>query len=120
MLRFAPVLLLLVGCAAERYTEKEMIERDGNTEYLIEDHSDGFTASVFYRRFQLFKSSDNIREAGKSALFAVVHEKADSVGKAIEPIDETRLKANIGRTFWGTTSWSGQVRVFWKKERAND
>jgi hypothetical protein len=118
MLRFAPVLLLLmVGCAAERYTPEEKMKlwSDGATEYAVEDTEDGFNLSLFHSRWQFFRSSAAIEKTGKEAMYAIADEVAAERKRPIGDISDRRIKSNMGRTFWGTTSWAAMVRVLWKE-----
>lgn len=88
---------------------------DGDTDYCVEDTEDGFKLYVWHERWQFFRSSAAIEKTGLKALYVIADEIAEERKKPIEEIVERKVKSDTGRTFWGVTSWSAVVRVFWKK-----
>jgi hypothetical protein len=110
-------LFLLVGCAANRFTPEEGMSRfDDRTDYRVENAEDGFTLYVWYQHYQAFKSTKNIVEEGKQALCNVAFAVSDKCKKPIEQVNEQRIKYDVGRTFWGITSYSATVKCFYKKD----
>lgn len=107
--------LLVAGCAADRYTNKEMTKYDENTEYRVEEQEDGFTLYFWYERFIAFGSQKQTAELGKAKLLNIAYELADERRKEIKTVNEQRIKSNTGKTFWDISSWSAMVKVFWKK-----
>ena len=112
--------LLLGGCATPvGYSTQPLQRHDKDTTYRIDDHEDGFTITVYYSRYQFIPESDAVAMAGRSALLSIAHEISDARGRPIEQINEHRIKMSMGRNgFSGITSWSGTVKVFFKKTGA--
>jgi hypothetical protein len=108
---------VLWGCAAPvEYSSKPLQRYDSNTSYRIDDEEDGFTITVYYSRYQFIPESDAVAMAAKSALMSIAYETSDKRKRPIEQINEQRIKMSMGRNgFSGITSWSGTVRVFFKK-----
>jgi hypothetical protein len=106
------------GCATPvGYTEKPLARADKDTSYRVDEHSDGFTLTVFYSRYQFIPESDAVVSAGKSALLNTAYDVAEARGKKIQPINEQRIKMSMGRNgLSGITSWTGTVKVFYEKE----
>ncbi len=104
------------GCATPiGYTSQPLQRHDRDTTYRIDDHSSGFTITVYYSRYQFIPESDAVNAAGRSALLSIAYDVAEARGRAIEPINEQRIKMSMGRNgLSGTTSWSGTVKVFYK------
>lgn len=92
------LLLLLTGCATPvGHTNIPLSTYDKNTEYGIQDNTDGFAITVYYSRYQFVPESDAVALACKSQLTAIAYEYADSIGHDIEPINEQRLRISLGR-----------------------
>lgn len=108
---------LALGCASPvGYTTQSMHRRDKDTTYRVDDHDSGFSITVYYSRYQFVPESTAVALAGKSALLSIAHDVAESRGRAIDPIDEQRIKMSMGRNgLSGITSWSGSVKVFYKQ-----
>lgn len=115
-LALAVPLMLLASCATpENYTSKPMKPVGQNTAAAFDDHSDGFTATVDYSRYQFIPESDAVATAGKSALLSAAYDEADRRNRPIQPINEQRIKQSMGRNgVTGITSYSGSVRVFYR------
>ncbi len=109
--------LVFGGCATPvEYSAQPLQRYDKDATYRIDDLEDGFIITVYYSRFQFFPESEAVAMAGKSALLSIAHELSDSRGRPIEQINEQRIKMSMGRNgFSGITSWSGTVKVFYKK-----
>lgn len=110
----ALTLLVAAACGATRYTELPYKELDPYTEYCVEDQPDGFTAYVWYGRYQFASWGARIAEEGKAKLLLVVKETSENREKPIRNVDELSITSNVGRNFWGTTSWSGMVRCYYR------
>lgn len=109
----------MAGCATPvGYTEQPLARIDKDTSYRIDDHSDGFTITVYYSRYQFIPESDAVAQAGKSALLSTAYDIADARGKKIQNINEQRIKMSMGRNgVSGITSWTGSVKVFYQNEK---
>jgi hypothetical protein len=117
-MRFVPavLLLLMVGCAADRFVPEERMTpwTDGDTSYCVEDTEDGFKLYIWHERFQFFRSSATIEKTGKQAMYNIADEIAEKRKRKIEELSDRKIKSDVGRTFWAVTSWSAMARVFWK------
>ena len=113
---FATVVLFLVGCAAPvSHVNVPLHTYDKDTEYGIEERSDGFGIVVFYNRYQFIPESDAVATACKSQLTAIGWEHADKVGKEIENINEQRIRISMGRNgITGITSCQAYAVVEFK------
>jgi hypothetical protein len=112
------VLVLLAGCAtATRFTDRPMTKRGPHTEYAVEDTQAGFKLYVTYRRYQFIPESSAVNEARTSELLSLAHDIVAERGKALQPINEQRIRKSMGRNgVTGINSWSGMVTVVY----AND
>jgi hypothetical protein len=108
--------MLLSGCATPvRYTSQPLQRHDRDTTFRIDEHESGFTITVYYSRYQFIPESDAVNTAGRSALMSIAYDVAEGRGRAIEPINEQRIKMSMGRNgLSGITSWSGTVKVFYR------
>lgn len=106
----------LCSCATPvGYTEKALARHDKNTTYRVDDHSVGFTVTMYYSRYQFVPESDAVLAAAKTNLTAICYDVADARGKEIRPINEQRIRMSMGRNgVTGITSWTGSVKVFYK------
>ena len=116
------VLVLLgafmAGCATPvSHTNVPLATYDKDTEYGIQEMSNGFGITVYYSRYQFFPESDSIATACKSQLTAIAYEYAENKGKEIEHINEQRIRISMGRNgFSGITSCQANVNVRYKTE----
>ncbi|RYD47985.1 MAG: hypothetical protein EOP85_04440 [Verrucomicrobiaceae bacterium] len=104
---------LLASCATpESYTDKSMEASGKNTSVAYEDHTDGFTTSIRYTRYQFIPESNAVAIAGKSALMNAAYQEADRRGRKIQTLNEQRIRQSMGRNgFTGITSYSGSVKA---------
>jgi hypothetical protein len=109
--------IALWGCAAPvEYSSQPLQRYDNNTSFRVDDQDDGFTITVYYSRYQFIPESEAVAMAAKSALMSIAYEVSDMRKRPIEQINEQRIKMSMGRNgLSGITSWSGTVRVFYKK-----
>jgi len=114
-------ILLIVSnicsCATPvSYSSSPLITYDKDTEYSIEERTDGFVINVYYSRYQFIPESSAIAVACKSALTSIAHEYGDKQGRKIEQVNEQRIKLSMGRNdLSGTTDCSASVIVSWLK-----
>ena len=91
-------VIFLAGCAAPvSHAKIALSTYDKDTEYGIEAREDGFAITVYYSRYQFMPESDALATACKSQLTALAWEHSSKVGRAIEPIDEQRIRISMGR-----------------------
>jgi hypothetical protein len=110
-------LLAFWGCASPvEYSSQPLQRYDKNTSYRIDDQEDGFVITVNYSRYQFIPESDAVAMAGRSALMSIAYEVSDKRKRPIDQINEQRIKMSMGRNgLSGVTTWSGSVRVLYKK-----
>lgn len=117
MKRFLLVMcaVLLGACATpETYTTAKFSTYDKNTDYAVDDRSDGFAITVNYSRYQFLPESDAVAVACKSALTSAAYDVADKRGHKIDPINEQRIQISMGRNeFSGITSCSAHAVAQW-------
>ncbi len=103
--------LLIASCTTPiGYSNEPLQNYDRDTEYRIDARSDGFTVTIFYKRYQFIPESDALTQACKSALLSIAHEHADGLGRAIQQINEQRIKLSMGRNgFTGVSSCTASV-----------
>jgi len=98
------------------YTNAPFQTYDRDTEYSIEETEDGFTVTVYYSRYQFWPESPAVATACKSQLTAIAWDQSEKKGKAIEPINEQRIRISMGRNILtGITSCQAHAIVKWKK-----
>jgi hypothetical protein len=107
----------VAGCATPAsYTAAPMLTYDKDTEYAIEDRTDGFDLTVNYSRYQMVPESSALATACKSALTAIAWDVAKKRAREIEPVNEQRIRISMGRNgLSGITSCSANAPVSWKK-----
>jgi hypothetical protein len=110
--------VLLSSCATPvSHTNAPMSTYDKDTEYAVEDRSDGFSLTVYYSRYQFIPESAAVATACKSALTALAWEVAERKGKRIEPVNEQRIRISMGRNgFSGITSCQAFAAIEWKPQ----
>jgi hypothetical protein len=110
-------LILLSACATPvSHTNIPLSTYDKDTEYGIEERSNGFTVTVYYSRYQFIPESDALVSACKSALTNVAYDHAESIGKKIQNINEQRIRLSMGRNgLSGITSCSASAPVEFAK-----
>jgi hypothetical protein len=108
---------LLCACATPvSHTNAPLSTYDKDTEYGLEERVDGFGITAYYSRYQFIPESDAVATACKSALTSIAWEIAEKKGKAIEPINEQRIRISMGRNgFSGITSCQAFAIVKWKQ-----
>ena len=113
---FTVLCLLLSGCATPvSHTNIPLSTYDKDTEYGIQERSDGFGITVYYSRYQFIPESDAVAIACKSQLTAIAYEYADANGRELEPINEQRIRISMGRNgFSGITSCQANASVKYK------
>lgn len=111
------LMAMLSGCATPvSHTNIPLSTYDKDTEYGIEERSDGFGITVYYSRYQFFPESDALAIACKSALTSVAWEIAEKRGKQIEPLNEQRIRISMGRNgISGITSCQAFAVAKWKE-----
>lgn len=94
----ALILLPLLGCATPvSHSVAPMTEYDKDTEYAIEERSNGYAITVYYSRYQFIPESSAVATSCKSMLTSIAHEVADKRGVEIKPIDEQKIRISMGR-----------------------
>jgi hypothetical protein len=118
ILAAALVALVVSGCATPvSHTNIPLSTYDKDTEYGIENRSNGFGITVYYSRYQFIPESDAVATACKSHLTAIAWDHADKVGKKIKPINEQRIRISMGRNgISGITSCQAFGVVEWVGE----
>ena len=108
---------LLSACAMPvSHTNIPLFSYDKDTEYGIEERTDGFDITVYYSRYQFIPESDAVATACKSALTSIAWEVAEKKGKQIEPINEQRIRISMGRNgLSGITSCQSFAVAKWKQ-----
>jgi hypothetical protein len=108
-------LLLLSACATPvSHTNAPLSTYDKDTEYAVEDRTDGFALTVYYSRYQFIPESSAVATACKSQLTALAWEIADRKGKKIKPVNEQRIRISMGRNgLSGITSCQAFVVAEW-------
>ncbi|WP_439684839.1 hypothetical protein MNJPNG_04855 [Cupriavidus oxalaticus] len=92
-----------------------MTSFDRDTDYAVDDLPGGFTLTVNYSRYQFVPELSAVATACKATLTSIAHDLAAQKGRAIEPIDEQRIKLSMGRNgFTGMTSCSASAPVKWR------
>lgn len=114
----ATVILPLVvgGCATPvSHTNVPLSTYDKDTEYSIEDNSNGFAITVYYSRYQFIPESSALAAACKSSLTSIAWEMAEKRGKKIKPINEQRIRMSMGRNgLSGITSCQAMAIAEWE------
>ena len=110
------LITILNGCATPvSHTNIPLSTYDKNTEYGIAERPDGFGITVYYSRYQFIPESDAVATACKSQLTGIAWEHSDKVGKAIEQINEQRIRISMGRNgLSGITSCQAFAIAKWK------
>lgn len=110
------ICFLLSSCATPvSHTNIPLATYDKDTEYGIESRPDGFGIAVFYSRYQFSPDSSALAVACKQALTSIAWEHAEKVGKAIDSINEQRIRISLGRNeITGITSCQSYAIVNWK------
>ncbi len=108
--------LNLMACVSPSgYLEKEETAYDLDTSYHVEDHSDGFTLTIYYSHYQFWPNYDSVDRSGKAILRRIAKEIATEREKKLKPIAEESMETSLGRNgFSGLTSLTGEVRVYYK------
>lgn len=119
-MNFVALLLLsvlLCGCATPvSHTNVPLSTYDRDTEYGVEESSDGFGITVYYSRYQFLPESDVVAIACKSALTSIAWEYSEKKGRQIEPINEQRIRISMGRNgVLGITSCQAFAVAKWKR-----
>jgi hypothetical protein len=111
------LVTLLASCATPvSHTNTPLSTYDKDTEYGIEERSDGFGITVYYSRYQFIPESSAVATACKSALTSIAWEVAEKKGKTVDPINEQRIRLSMGRNgLTGITSCQAFALVSWKK-----
>ena len=108
--------ILLTGCATPvSHSNIPLSTYDKDTEYGIEGRPDGFSITVYYSRYQFIPESDAVAVACKSSLTSIAWEVAEKKGRAIEPLNEQRIRVSMGRNgISGITSCQAYGIAKWK------
>lgn len=114
---FLLLSVLLVACATPvSHTNTSLSTYDKDTEYGVEERTDGFGITVYYSRYQFIPESDAVATACKSALTSIAWEVADKKGKQIDPINEQSIRISMGRNgLSGITSCQAFAVAKWKQ-----
>ena len=107
------IVWMVAGCATPvSHTNIPLSTYDKDTEYGIEERSDGFGVTVYYSRYQFIPESDAVATACKAQLTAIAWENSDKTGRVIEPVNEQRIRISMGRNgFTGITSCQANAIV---------
>ncbi len=114
---YISILSFLIGACATpvSHTNIPLSTYDKDTEYGIESRPGGFGIAVFYSRYQYRADSSAVATACKQALTSIAWEHSDKVGRAIETINEQRIRISMGRNeISGITSCQSYALVDWK------
>jgi len=108
----------LAACATPvSHTNMALSTYDKDTEYGVEEHTDGFGITVYYSRYQFIPESSAVATACKSMLTSIAWEVAEKKNKAIDPINKQRIRISMGRNgLSGITSCQAFTVVNWKKQ----
>ena len=109
-------ILWLSSCATPvSHTNAPVSTYDKDTEYSVEEAPDGFGITVYYSRYQFIPESDAVATACKQQLTAIAWEHAEKKGRAIEPVNDQRIRISMGRNgLSGITSCQAYAPVRWK------
>jgi len=107
------ISLGLISCTTPlRYTDKPLHPYDRDTQYRIDDVSNGFVITIYYSRFQFYPELSALALACKSALTSIAYEHAQKRNRNIKPINEQMIKLSTGRNIAaGVTSCSATVQA---------
>lgn len=106
------LVVALTGCAAP----SPQGQPDNNASHAVQETSDGFMVTISYSRYQFIPESSAVMTACKQALTATAHDIDAKRRRAIEPIDEQRIRLSMGRNgFTGITSCEGSAPAIYKK-----
>lgn len=110
-------LAMLAGCATPvSYTNAPFTTYDRDTEFAIEEKSDGFDITVNYSRYQFIPESTVVALACKSALTTIAYEAAEKRKRKIAPINDQQIKISTGRNLInGVTTCSANTSAKWEK-----
>jgi hypothetical protein len=112
------MFLFVVGACASpvSHTNIPLSTYDKDTEYGLEERSDGFGLTVYYSRYQFFPESDAVATACKNQLTAIAWEHSDRIGRKIKPLNEQRIRISMGRNgLSGITSCQAYGVAEWQK-----
>ena len=111
------VIAALSGCATPvNYTGMPLTTYDKDTQYAVEERSDGFDLTVSYSRYQFIPESSAVATACKSMVTSLAWEIAEKKGKKIEPVNEQRTRISMGRNgLTGVTSCQATAIVEWRR-----
>lgn len=105
--------LLVAGCATP---SPQGEPGDKNAAHALKETPDGFLISISYSRYQFIPESAAVMAACKQALTAAAYDVAAQRGRAIESINEQRIRLSMGRNgFTGITSCEGSAPAIWKR-----
>lgn len=109
------VAALLAACTTPMPQGGPKADVDRDTGVSVQERPDGFVVSVAYSRYQFIPETQAVMAACRSQLLATAHDVAERKGRAIQPIDEQRIRISTGRNgLTGTTSCEASVPVMWK------
>ena len=105
-----------VGCTTPiSHTNTPLATYDRDTDYGVEDQPRRFAVTVYYSRYQFIPDSGATATACKAALTSIAWEVAEREGRAIEPINEQRIRILDGRNIvTGGTSCEAFAVARWK------
>jgi hypothetical protein len=107
---------LAAGCTTPIPQGGPKAEADRGTGVAVEDRPDGFVVSVAYSRYQFIPETQAVLAACRSQLLAAAHDVAAQRRRAIEPVNEQRVRISTGRNgLTGMTSCEASVPVTWKQ-----
>lgn len=111
------VASLLVGCATPaKLTNSRLVEYDRNTDYAVDESSNGFTVSIRYARYQFLPESDAVAVACRQQATAIAWEVARTRGREIQPVHDQEVRISMGRNgVSGITSCTASVPVYYKQ-----
>jgi hypothetical protein len=106
------VLLLLAGCGTVPVPSGD---RAGDPEpmYKVENRSGGFTISTVLVRHQADRKA--VEAACRRGLVRNANDLAASLGRAIEPIDEQRIRVSMSAEPPGATTCKASVAAAWRQ-----
>ena len=110
---FLVCLIFFIGCAsATMLTDKPMTQYNQETEFRIDQEDAGFVITIYYSKYQFWPQSGVIYTACKSTITSIAYEHADKLKKKIKPINEQRIRFDMGRnSLSGVSSCSATVKV---------
>lgn len=107
---------VLAGCAtAKRQSDIPLDRSAQDARYGVKPVANGFEIEMEYSRYQFIPESEAVATACRSQLLALAYQHADAEGRALEPINEQRVRVSMGRNgLTGITTCRAHGVASWK------